>query len=72
MAKLITKIRTNEGDLPIDYNALANLPTISNPNLLINADFRNPVNQRGKTVYEEATERYGIDRLYANLPIMNK
>ena len=56
MADYITKIRTDKGDLPIDYNALANLPTISNPNLLINADFRNPVNQRGKTVYEEATD----------------
>lgn len=62
MAEYVTKVRTNEGDKQIDYNALANLPTISNPNLLINADFRNPVNQRGKTVYSEATERYGIDR----------
>ena len=28
--KYITKIRTSEGDLQIDYNALANLPEISN------------------------------------------
>lgn len=26
--KLITKIRTSAGDLPIDYNALANLPDL--------------------------------------------
>lgn len=62
MTNLVKKIRTSSGDLQIDYNALANLPTISNPNLLINADFRNPVNQRGQTVYEEPTERYGVDR----------
>lgn len=62
MSQYVKKIRTEAGDLQIDYNALANLPTISNPNLLINADFRNPVNQRGKSFYEEQTERYGIDR----------
>lgn len=62
MPNLIKKIRTNAGDLQIDYNALANLPTISNPNLLINSDFRNPVNQRGQTTYTEGTERYGVDR----------
>lgn len=66
MADLIKKIRTSSGDLQIDYNSLANKPELgamfSNPNLLINSDFRNPVNQRGKTVYEEQTERYGIDR----------
>lgn len=61
MANLVKKIRTSSGDLQIDYNALANLPSINN-NLLINSDFRNPVNQRGETVYAEATERYGIDR----------
>ena len=60
--KVIKKIRTSDGDLQIDYNSLANLPTISNPNLLINANFKNPINQRGKSVYEEQTERYGIDR----------
>lgn len=66
MADYITKIRTNEGDKQIDYNALANLPELntmfSNPNLLINSDFRNPVNQRGQTTYTEGTERYGVDR----------
>lgn len=64
MSQLIKKIRTDQGDLQIDYNALANLPTISNPNLLINGDFRNPVNQRGKTTYEctGANKVYGIDR----------
>lgn len=62
MAEYIKKIRTESGDMQIDYTALANLPTISNPNLLVNADFRTPINQRGKTVYDEQTERYGIDR----------
>ena len=64
MAEYVTKVRTNQGDKQIDYNALANLPTISNPNLLINSDFRNPVNQRGKTSYTGtgSTIRYTIDR----------
>lgn len=63
MSDYVTKIRTDKGDLPIDYNALANLPTIGNPNLLINSYFNNPVNQRGGTVYEGHTERvYTIDR----------
>lgn len=51
MPTYIKKIRTDSGDLQIDYNALANLPMVSNPNLLINSDFRNPVNQRGQTRY---------------------
>lgn len=29
MAQYVTKIRTNVGDIPIDYNALANLPDLS-------------------------------------------
>ena len=64
MSNYITKIRTDQGDLPIDYNALANLPTISNPNLLINGDFRNPVNQRGKLTYTTTNAQiiYTIDR----------
>lgn len=77
MANLVKKIRTSSGDLQIDYNALANLPqnmasedyvntktaSLSNPNLLINSDFRNPVNQRGQTTYEESgTWVYSIDR----------
>ena len=68
MANLIKKIRTSSGDSQIDYNALANLPTISNPNLLINSDFRNPVNQRGKTTVSTTvgnwTKNYCIDRWY--------
>lgn len=63
MANLIKKIRTDAGDLQIDYSALANLPAINN-NLLINSDFRNPVNQREKTSYTGtgSTIRYTIDR----------
>lgn len=66
MSQLVKKIRTESGDLQIDYNALANLPTISNPNLLINSDFRNPVNQRGQTTYKSVannfTRVFTIDR----------
>ena len=63
MSQYVTKIRTNDGDKQIDYNALANLPTISNPNLLINSDFRNPINQRYGSVYEgHAARVYTIDR----------
>lgn len=63
MSQYITKIRTDKGDLPVDYNALANLPTISNPNLLINSDFRNPINQRNQTIYTGgAPKGYTIDR----------
>lgn len=61
MSEYITKIRTDQGDKQIDYNALANLPTISNPNLLINSDFRNPINQRGQTSYTGGGI-YSIDR----------
>lgn len=59
MSQLVKKIRTDQGDLQIDYNALANLP--SNPNLLINSDFRNPINQRGQTRYS-GFGVYTIDR----------
>ncbi len=63
MSQLVKKIRTSAGDCRIDYNALANLPTVSNPNLLINGDFRNPINQRGQSRYEGMTTRgYTIDR----------
>lgn len=63
MSQLVKKIRTESGDLQIDYNALANLPTISNPNLLINSDFRNPINQRNISKYTgQATRGYTIDR----------
>lgn len=51
----VKKINTNQGPLPVDYTALANKPDLnnmfSNPNLLINSDFRNPVNQRGQNSY---------------------
>ena len=68
MAEYITKIRTNQGDKQIDYTALANLPTINNPNLLINSNFRNPVNQRGETSYtfNGAGVAYTIDRWCIN------
>lgn len=103
MAQLVKKIRTEAGDLQIDYNALANLPTtdttlkvsgkaadaksvgdaisdvhndinrmyanFSNPNLLINSDFRNPINQRGAQSYESKTsgkDTYNIDRWRAS------
>lgn len=62
MSQLVKKIRTDQGDLQIDYNALANLPTISNPNLLINSDFRNPINQRDKISYSIPDNTYTIDR----------
>lgn len=70
MSTYIKKIRTESGDLQIDYNALANLPQLntmfSNPNLLINADFRNPVNQRGLSKYaypaNYSLKSYGVDR----------
>lgn len=42
-------------------NKIAN--GLSNPNILINADFRNPVNQRGQTVYSNG---YSIDRWIAS------
>ena len=72
MSQYVTKIKTNDGDKQIDYNALANLPELntmfSNPNLLINSDFRNPVNQRGNTsyTYTGADSAYTIDRWCMN------
>lgn len=62
MADYVTKIRTDAGDLQIDYNALANLP--GNPNLLINSNFRNPVNQRWKTTYNGGEENKTTNALY--------
>lgn len=59
MADLVKKIRTSSGDLQIDYNALANLPTISNPNLIINGDFQ--VWQRGER-FENYENAYCADR----------
>lgn len=60
MANLVKKVRTNLGDLQIDYNALANLPAINN-NLLINGDFK--INQRGSVNYISTnTWKYSVDR----------
>jgi hypothetical protein len=59
MSQYVTKIRTNVGDLPIDYNALANKPTISNPNLLINGDFQ--IWQRGES-FSNIENKYTADR----------
>jgi hypothetical protein len=68
MPEYVTKIRTSQGDLPVDYNSLANLPELntmfSNPNLLINSDFRNPVNQRGATTYQEASDWTSFDSIW--------
>lgn len=49
------------GDL-LSFDELRN--NISNPNLLINSDFRNPVNQRGQTSYtlDASARTYTIDR----------
>ena len=47
MAQYVTKIRTDAGDLPIDYNALANLPVDADTGLIAvdkggtNCDVRN-------------------------------
>ena len=59
MSQYVTKIRTNQGDKQIDYNALANLPAISNPNLLINGDFQ--VWQRGES-FSNIANKYTADR----------
>lgn len=59
MSQYVTKIRTSEGDLSVDYNALANLPTISNPNLLINGDFQ--IWQRGES-FSNIANQYTADR----------
>lgn len=55
-------LRTN-ADTALD-NKIAQL---SNPNLLINSDFRNPVNQRGQTRYTRgSSDTYTIDRWVLN------
>ena len=38
MADFVTKIRTADGDLPVDYNSLANLPDLSASGLGITVD----------------------------------
>ena len=67
MSNLVKKIRTDAGDLQIDYNALANLPALntmfSNPNLLINGDFQiNQYNVLTSTPTVFANGKYIIDR----------
>lgn len=54
-----------------DKNKLDNVNTFfSNPNLLINGNFRNPINQRGQTSYT-GSGIYSIDRWYlVNLPTL--
>lgn len=59
MSQYINKIRTEQGDLQINYEALANLPTLSNPNLLINGDFQ--IWQRG-TSFSNVENAYTADR----------
>lgn len=60
MGETIKGFRTNEGIAQIDYDALANKPTLVNPNLLDNWYFGNPVNQRRTVSYING--EYGIDR----------
>ena len=53
------------GNLQINsaMDILALFKQLSNPNLLINSDFRNPVNQRGKTSYwKPSSWTYNVDR----------
>lgn len=60
---------TNEATLrTVADTALDNkIAQISNPNLLINSDFRNPINQRGKTQYTRGSaDCYTIDRWMIN------
>lgn len=59
MSDYVTKIRTDKGDKQIDYNALANKPTISNQNLLINGDFQ--IWQRGES-FSNIANKYTADR----------
>ena len=66
MSQYITKIRTNQGDMQIDYNALANLPTLSqggagSHNIFINGEFL--VWQRGDR-FTNIANRYAADRWY--------
>ena len=74
MSQYINKIRTDQGDLQIDYNALANLPTISNPNLLINGDFQ--IWQRGESFSDIANkytaDRWMIKNAKSNTPLVEK
>ena len=53
-------IRTRDGLAKIDYEILENKPMITNPNLLDNWYFGNPVNQRGQMEY--SSNAYSIDR----------
>ena len=60
MADLTIKgIDTKQGVLPIDYTALANKPTVSNPNLIINGSF--DIWQRGER-FNNHPDAYCADR----------
>lgn len=52
--------------IPAGWEVVDEAPSIYNPNLLINGDFRKPVNQRGKTTYTstagDLTRIFAIDR----------
>ena len=52
----------------LDLIAREQVAQLSNPNLLINSDFRRPVNQRGKTNYESSittwSSIYTVDRWF--------
>lgn len=50
----------------LDLTAREQIANLSNPNLLINSDFRNPVNQRGKKSYTGKDWHYSIDRWRTN------
>lgn len=52
--KIVQDIKEKVGD------KLDVVSQLSNPNLLINGDFRNPINQRGKTQY--TSNEYCVDR----------
>lgn len=67
MSQYVTKVRTNQGDLQVDYNALANLPDLSqggsgsNPNIFANGEFW--FWQRG-TRFTNIERCYTADRWY--------
>ena len=54
-------IETSEMASAINSISTGSVATTSNPNLLINSNFRNPVNQRGQTTYNKYWA-YTIDR----------
>lgn len=55
----------NDAIIPAGWEVIDEAPSISNPNLLINSDFRYPINQRGKTSYVNSLNWqwcYTVDR----------